>query len=82
MSNVVLALTPPAQAGMASAATIVVRQSGFALSIAALGAILASTDVAAAFVAPFCLAASGALAGMAAARLLLPAKSGQDAARA
>jgi MFS family permease len=82
MSNVVLALTPPAQAGMASAATIVVRQSGFALSIAALGATLATSDVAAAFAAPFCLAAAGALAGIAAALLLLPTKSSQGAARA
>jgi MFS family permease len=82
MSNVVLALTPPAQAGMASAATIIVRQSGFALSIAALGAMLATSDVAAAFAAPFCLAASGALAGIAAALLLLPAKSAQAAAPA
>ena len=80
MSNVVLALTPPAQAGMASAATIIVRQSGFALSIAALGAILATSDAAAAFAAPFGLAASGALAGMAAALLLLPPKSAQAAA--
>jgi MFS family permease len=81
MSNVVLALTPPAQAGMASAATMIVRQAGFALSIAALGAILASTDIAAAFAAPFGLAASVALAGMAAALLLFPAKASEDGAR-
>ena len=82
MSNIVLALTPPTQAGMASAATMIVRQAGFAISIAALGAILASTDLAAAFAAPFSLAASGALFGVIAALLLLPAKSAQGAARA
>jgi hypothetical protein len=82
MSNVVLALTPPAQAGMASATTMIVRQAGFAISIAALGAILASTDIAAAFAAPFSLAASGALFGVIAALLLLPAKSAQGAAPA
>lgn len=82
MSNVVLALTPPAQAGMASAATMIVRQAGFAISIAALGAILASTDIAAAFAAPFSLAASGALFGVIAALRLLPAKSAQGAAPA
>jgi MFS family permease len=82
MSNVVLALTPPAQAGMASAATMIVRQAGFAISIAALGAILASTDMAAAFAAPFSLAASGALFGVIAALRLLPAKSAQGVAPA
>jgi MFS family permease len=82
MSNVALALAPPAQAGTASAATMIVRQAGFALSIAALGAMLSTSDVAVAFAAPFTLAAFGALAGMAAALLLLPAKAVQDAALA
>jgi len=36
MSSVVLALAPPTQAGMASAVTMIVRQAGFAISIAAL----------------------------------------------
>jgi MFS family permease len=82
MSNVALALAPPAQAGTASAATMIVRQAGFTLSIAALGAMLSTSDVAVAFAAPFTLAAFGALAGMAAALLLLPAKAVQDAALA
>lgn len=80
MGNVVLALTPPTQAGMASAATMIVRQAGFALSIAALGATLRTTAVAAAFATPFTLAACVALVAMVAALVLLPAKSSQDVA--
>ena len=64
MGNVVLALAPPAQAGMASAVTMIVRQAGFAISIAALGATLGTTDVAAAFAIPFTLAAFVALVAM------------------
>ena len=60
MGNVVLALAPPTQAGMASAVTMIVRQAGFAISIAALGATLRTTDVAAAFATPFALAAFAA----------------------
>lgn len=77
MSSVVLALAPPTQAGMASAATLIVRQAGFAISIAALGATLERTDVAAAFTTPFVLAAFVALLGSVAARVLLPARSAQ-----
>jgi MFS family permease len=75
MSGVVLALAPPAQAGRASAVILIVRQAGFAFSIAALGATLASTDMASAFALPFALAALAALAAILAARILLPAKS-------
>ena len=80
MGNVVLVLAPPAQAGMASAVTMIVRQAGFAISIAALGATLGTTDVAAAFATPFALAAFAALAAMVAALVLLPAKSSQNVA--
>jgi hypothetical protein len=80
MGNVVLALAPPAQAGMASAVTMIVRQAGFAVSIAALGATLGTTDVAAAFATPFTLAAFVALVAMLAALVLLPAKSSQNVA--
>ena len=38
LSGAVVALAPPAQAGMASALTIVMRQGGFAVGIAGLGA--------------------------------------------
>jgi hypothetical protein len=74
MGNVALALAPPAQAGMASAVTLIVRQAGFAISIAALGATLGTTDVVAAFAVPFALATFGAAAGIIAAVVLLPAK--------
>jgi EmrB/QacA subfamily drug resistance transporter len=75
MSGVALALAPPAQAGMTSAMTLIVRQAGFSISIAALGASLGTTDIAAAFAVPFSLAALAALFAMIAALFLLPAKS-------
>ena len=74
MSGVALALAPPAQAGMTSAMTLIVRQAGFSISIAALGASLGTTDVAA-FALPFSLAALATLLIMTAALVLLPAKS-------
>ncbi|UGY28494.1 MFS transporter [Bradyrhizobium septentrionale] len=73
LGNVALALAPPAQAGMASAMTMIVRQAGFAVSIAALGAMLKTTDMASAFAAPFILAAVGAIAGVVGAATLFPA---------
>jgi MFS family permease len=78
MSSVVLALAPPTQAGMASAVTMIVRQAGFAISIAALGATLGTTDMAVAFAVPFALAGFAALVAMIAALVLLPAKSSQN----
>jgi MFS family permease len=81
MSSVVLALAPPTQTGMAAAVTMIVRQAGFAISIAALGATLTTTDTPTAFAAPFALATLVALAAIVAAVILLPAKSSQkDAA--
>jgi hypothetical protein len=80
MGNVVLALAPPRQAGMASAVTMIVRQAGFAISVAALGATLETTDVAAAFATPFALATFAALVAMLATLVLLPAKSSQNVA--
>jgi hypothetical protein len=65
---------------MASAVTMVVRQAGFSISIAALGAALRTTYMAAAFATPFVLAACGASAAMIAALVLLPAKSFQNGA--
>jgi predicted MFS family arabinose efflux permease len=78
LSNVVLALAPPTQAGMTSAVTMIVRQAGFSISIAALGATLQTTDVATAFAAPFVLSACGGLAAIVVALVLLPAKSSQN----
>ena len=74
MSSVVLALAPPTQAGRASAVIMIVRQAGFAISIAALGATLTRTDTASAFAVPFGLAAFAALVAVVAALVLLPAR--------
>ena len=60
---------------MASAVTMIVRQAGFAIGIAALGVTLGAVDAAAGFAHPFALAALAALLGMSAALVLLPAKS-------
>jgi MFS family permease len=75
LSGVAIALAPPAQAAMASAAMMIVRQGGFAISIAVLGAVLGTANDVAAFAKPFTLAALVALAGMTAALTLLPSKS-------
>jgi EmrB/QacA subfamily drug resistance transporter len=75
LSGVVLALAPSSEAGMASAVTFIVRQAGFAISIAALGLTLGAVNAAAEFAQPFALAALVALLGMIAALVLLPAKS-------
>lgn len=75
LSGVAIALAPPAQAAMASAVMMIVRQGGFAISIAVLGALLGTANDVAAFAKPFTLAALAALLGMAAALVLLPSKS-------
>jgi MFS family permease len=81
MSSVVLALAPPTQIGIASAVTLIVRQAGLAVSIAALGATLARADVATAFAAPFALATLVTVTAIVAAIMLLPARASQkDAA--
>ena len=80
MSGAVLALTPPAQLGMASAVTMIARQAGFAISVAVLGAMLGAVDATAAFAKPFTLAAIMALLGTTAALTLIPAKSTQHSA--
>ena len=72
LSGAVLALVPPRQAGMASAITVAARQAGFAIGIAALGAMLADDARAPGFVSPFLLAAAGSIAGLWAALRLLP----------
>lgn len=58
LSGVVLALAPSTQAGMVSAVTFIVRQAGFAISIAALGLTLGAVNAAAEFAQPFALAAA------------------------
>ena len=75
LSSVAIALAPPAQTAMASAVMMIVRQGGFAISIAVLGAVLGTAPDVAAFAKPFTLAALVALSGMTAALILLPSKS-------
>lgn len=71
LSGAVVTLAPPAQAGMASALTIVMRQGGFAIGIAALGAALGGNVEAGSFPLVFGLAAVAAVVGAGAALLLL-----------
>lgn len=78
LSGIALALAPPAQMGMVSAVTFVVRQVGFAISVAALGVMFGTVNAAAEFARPFALAALVALLGMIAALVLLPPKSPRD----
>ena len=49
LSGVALAHVPSTQAGMASAVTMIARQAGFAISIAALGATLGTVNASAGF---------------------------------
>ena len=72
LSGAVVALVPDEQAGMASAVTIVMRQAGFAVGIAAFGALLSSSDRAAAYFWPFVGATSACALGVLAAVILLP----------
>jgi MFS family permease len=74
LSGAVVALVPAEQAGMASAVTIVMRQAGFAVGIAVLGALLGTPDQAAAYVAPFVAAAAACGLGVLASLVLLPPK--------
>jgi EmrB/QacA subfamily drug resistance transporter len=67
LSGAVVALAPPARAGMASALTIVMRQGGFAVGIAGLGATLSSG-----YAVLFLAAMAAALVGAASTALLGP----------
>lgn len=71
LSGAVVTLAPPALAGMASALTIVMRQGGFALGIAALGAPLGQEPSTTGYATMFCVAAASALFGAGSAFLLL-----------
>jgi EmrB/QacA subfamily drug resistance transporter len=71
LSGAVVTLAPPAQAGMASALTIVMRQGGFAVGIALLGGALGTQRDMSGFAALFAAAAATAVVGAAAALLLL-----------
>jgi len=67
LSGAVVALAPPARAGMASALTIVMRQGGFAVGIAGLGATLSSG-----YAVLFLAAMAAAVVGAASTALLGP----------
>ena len=73
LSGAVVALVPPDQAGMASAVTVVMRQAGFAVGIAVLGAVLHAEGSAISYVWLFSVAAIASAAGLVAALALLPA---------
>jgi len=74
LSGTVMALAPPEASGMASAVTVIMRQTGFAMGVAALGALTPSDLDAAGFVWPFGFAAVASVCGVLAC-LLLPASS-------
>ena len=71
LSGAVVTLAPPAQAGMASALTIVMRQGGFAVGIAALGAALGQEPSESGYATMFGVAASSAFVGAGSAFFLL-----------
>jgi len=72
LSGAVVSLAPPEQAGMASALTIVMRQGGFAIGIAMLGATLGAERAIGSYANLFSWAALAAAIGIGAALLLLP----------
>jgi MFS family permease len=75
LSGAVVALVPPDQAGMASAVTVVMRQAGFAVGIAVLGAVLHAEGSAISYIWLFSVAAIASVAGLVAALALLPAQA-------
>lgn len=79
LSGAVVTLAPPAQAGMASALTIVMRQGGFAVGIALLGGTLGTQRDTNAFALLFALAAAAAAVGAIAAWALLRDSRGASA---
>jgi MFS family permease len=72
LGNTAMALAPPSHTGVTAAASMIMRQAGLVISIAALGAALVTSDSPSAFVAPFAIAAVGALLAALAAWFLLP----------
>jgi cytochrome c-type biogenesis protein CcmH/NrfG len=73
---------PLDQAGMASAVTVVMRQAGFAVGIAVLGAVLHAEGSAIGYVWLFSVAAIASAAGLVAALALLPAQAVASPAQA
>jgi predicted MFS family arabinose efflux permease len=71
LSGAVMALAPPEAVGIASAVTVVARQAGFAIGVAALGALTPADLSATGFAWLFGLAAVASVCGLLAC-LLLP----------
>lgn len=77
LSGAVIALMPPKASGMASAITVIARQSGFAVGVAALGALTPVNLSMMGFAWPFGFATAASVCGAFACRLLpkfLPAE--------
>ncbi|MGJ5006292.1 MFS transporter [Bradyrhizobium oligotrophicum] len=72
LSGAVVALVPADQAGMAAAVTVVMRQAGFAIGIAVLGAVLGRSGEVPNYAWVFWVAAPVCAAASASALLLLP----------
>jgi predicted MFS family arabinose efflux permease len=70
LSGAMIALAPPGASGMASALTVIARQTGFAVGVAVLGALAPSDLHKGGFVWPFGFAAAAALCGVLACFLL------------
>lgn len=73
LSGAAVSLAPADLAGLASAVTVVMRQAGFAVGIAILGAVLHIQGSASSYVWLFSAAAVASAAGLVAALVLLPA---------
>lgn len=71
VSGALVAMAPAAQAGLASALATILRQGGFALGIALLGATSVAAADLSSYALPFGIAATAALAGALAAGILI-----------
>jgi MFS family permease len=75
LSGAAVSLVPADLAGLASAVTVVMRQGGFAVGIAVLGAVLTAQGSAISYIWVFSAAAMASEAGLVAALVLLPVVS-------
>jgi hypothetical protein len=70
-----VSLAPPDLAGIAAAVTVVMRQGGFAVGIAVLGAVPGDQGSAIGYLWPFVAAAAASGSGLVAALVLLPKRA-------
>jgi hypothetical protein len=75
LSGAAVSLAPPDLAGIAAAVTIAMRQGGFAVGIAILGAVLHDQGSAVSYLWPFFAAVAASVTGLVAALVLLPARA-------